>query len=75
MNRRHFMMSSAAALGATRARSAPSDTVRVACVGVRGRGKNHIDAYTKLPNVELVALCDIDESVLNQRLKDVEDKG
>lgn len=68
-------MSSAAALGATHARSAPSDTVRIACVGVRGRGKNHIDAYTSLPNVELVALCDVDESVLNQRLKHVEDKG
>jgi len=68
-------MSSAAALGATRVRSAPSDTVRIACVGVRGRGKSHIHAYTLLPNVELVALCDIDESVLNSRLKDVEDKG
>ena len=75
MNRRHFLMSSAGALATQTARSTPSDTVRIACVGVRGRGKNHIDAYLRLPNVDLVALCDVDESVLNERLKGVEDKG
>ena len=36
--------------------------VRVAIIGLRGRGENHIQAYSALPNVEIAALCDIDDS-------------
>ncbi|HLJ47636.1 MAG TPA: Gfo/Idh/MocA family oxidoreductase [Bryobacteraceae bacterium] len=75
MNRRHFLLSSAAAAGA--AWSAPksaNDTVRIGCVGLRGRGKSHLHAFTTLPNVDLVAVCDVDESVLNAAAKDVENK-
>src|SRR5919201_5399104 len=77
MERRHFLMTAAAAGTAVRpsALASPNDTVRVACVGIRGRGKNHIDGYLKLPNVELAALCDVDESVLDKRVKDVEASG
>ena len=40
MNRRHFLMGAAAAASSTmRAAKSPNDTVRVACVGLRGRGK------------------------------------
>ena len=72
VNRRYFLMSSAAALTAAAPRlvSSPNDTVRVACVGLRGRGKSHIAAYSKLPNVEIAAFCDIDENVLNKALAD-----
>src|SRR5664279_2271550 len=48
------------------------DRVRVACVGVRSQGNSHIEAYEKLPNVEIAAICDIDETVLDQRLGEVE---
>ena len=76
MNRRHFLMSSAGVLAATRlASSSPNDTVRVACVGLRGRGKDHMEGYSKLPNVEIAALCDIDEAVLGAAVKRIEDKG
>src|SRR5260370_2085059 len=74
MNRRHFLMTSAGVLAAARrATPSPNDTVRIACVGLRGRGKDHIGGYTKLPNVELAALCDIDESVLNKAVGHVEE--
>src|SRR5262249_43657247 len=74
MNRRHFLMTSAGVLAAARrAMPSPNDTVRVACVGLRGRGKDHISGYTKLPNVELAALCDIDESVLDKAVSHVEE--
>src|SRR5579864_5791329 len=73
MNRRHFLMTSAGVLAATRrATSSPSDTVRIACVGLRGRGKDHINGFAKLPNVEIAALCDVDESVLNKATSQVE---
>ena len=69
-------MGSAAALGTSlRAAKTPSDTVRVACVGLRGRGKNHIEAYSGLQNVEIAAFCDIDEAVLEKSSKLVEGIG
>src|SRR5437016_12262114 len=70
MNRR-FFLASAATAGAL-LRSAPNDTVRVACAGVRGRGKDHIRAYSKMANVEIAAVCDVDESILNARLGEIE---
>src|SRR4051794_37545874 len=75
MNRRHFLMGATAALAAKRAVSSPNDTVRVACVGVRGQGKSHISSYSKMDNVEIAALCDIDENVLKDRLDSVEKLG
>ena len=76
MDRRTFIVNSAvAAASATLAKAAsPNDTVRVATVGLHGRGKSHYDAWTKMPNVDLVALCDVDESVLNTASKAVEAK-
>ncbi|MGE5570307.1 MAG: Gfo/Idh/MocA family protein [Rhodospirillales bacterium] len=71
MNRRYFLMGTAAATGSLRASALQSanDTVRVACVGVRGQGRSHIQTYARMPNVEIAALCDIDENVLNQNLQ------
>jgi len=34
-------------------------------VGLHARGKVHLRGYSALPNVEIAALCDVDESVLN----------
>jgi len=69
MNRRHFLMGAATAAEGLRSSSlaSPNDTVRVACVGLRGRGQNHITAFSKLPNVEVAALCDVDERILKER--------
>ena len=74
MDRRHFVMGSLAASAALQPRglASPNDTVRVACVGVRGRGRSHIRAYSQIPNVEIAAVCDIDESILNLRLGEIE---
>jgi predicted dehydrogenase len=79
INRRYFLMSSgmlAAHSVAARATSlnGANNRVRVAVVGVKGRGGEHIKGFSNLSksNVELAALCDVDESVLNQRLSQVE---
>ena len=42
-----------------------NDRVRVAVCGVRGRGKDHIHGFSRVPLTEIAALCDVDESVLN----------
>jgi predicted dehydrogenase len=69
MDRRNFLISSAAALGAASSVFAsPGDTVRVGVIGVGGkdkpggRGKDHINGFVKLPNVEVAAICDVDQS-------------
>src|SRR5258708_33134513 len=65
MDRRNFVITSAAAAAAsTSVFGSPNDTIRVATIGLRGRGQDHIKEITGQPNVELVALCDIDEKVL-----------
>jgi len=71
------MGSVAAGAAALRSSSlaSPNDTVRIACVGVRGQGRAHIHHYAHMDNVEIAAICDIDESVLNARLADVEKLG
>ena len=57
MNRRYFLLSSAVALKASQLRS-PNDTIRAACIGVRGQGAGHIRNFSSLPNTELAAICD-----------------
>mgnify|MGYP005837604649 CR=1 FL=1 len=73
MNRRTFLMSTAAA-GAIRANAlaSPNDTVRVACAGVRGQGQSHIRTYGRMKNVEIAAVCDVDQKVLDDRVALVE---
>src|SRR5438067_8179029 len=77
MERRHFLMGSLAAGAAlgSRAVASPGDTVRVACVGVHGQGREHIRRYSAMQNVEIAAICDIDESVLNARIGELEKAG
>src|SRR5215472_6807245 len=52
-----------------------NDRVRVAICGVRGRGANHIENYAQLQNVQIAALCDVDENVLRQRVAMMDKKG
>jgi len=44
-----------------------NDTIRVAVAGLHGRGRRLIDGFARLPGVEVVALCDVDEEVLGQQ--------
>jgi predicted dehydrogenase len=75
-SRRSFLRASAAAgtalAGATtflsprsyaRVSGANGD-VRVAIVGLAGKGKDHLKRFQALPGVRVVALCDVDSTVL-----------
>jgi predicted dehydrogenase len=69
-------MSSAAAFGAASSVfGSPSDTVRVACIGIGGRGRDHIGGYSKLDNVEVAAICDIDDSHIANGLSQLDRLG
>ena len=84
LNRRDFLTAGtagAASLGVSSLLAkplramAPSDRVRVALCGIHGRGKDHLDNYAKIPKVQIAALCDVDESVLRERLSDMDKMG
>src|SRR5712691_8526026 len=49
-----------------------NDRVRVAVIGIRGQGFQHIEEYSRLPNVEIAAVCDVDENIIRNRLADME---
>jgi predicted dehydrogenase len=74
MDRRYFLGSAISAGMALRssALASPNDTVRVGCVGFRSRGQTHIRAYNAMANVEVAALCDIDDTVLNAQAAMIE---
>ncbi len=70
MHRRDFMRTSAAAALATlvpfsRARGA-NDEIRVAVVGIRSQGSNHINWFRKISGVRVVAICDADRAFLKR---------
>ena len=39
----------------------PLEKVRVGVIGVGQIGKRHVDTYTKMSNVEIVAIADLNE--------------
>jgi predicted dehydrogenase len=51
---------------------APSDRINVGLIGCNGMGFEDLTKFLDHKNVECIALCDIDESVLNRRAADVE---
>ena len=81
-NRRDFLKKSAlASFGVTllpsllraspfdRLRTPPSDRLRIAHIGLGGMGNQHMKWFAALPDVEIVALCDVDQDHLNGTLK------
>jgi len=51
-----------------------NDRLRVAVLGVNGRGQDHIAGFSRQTNVEVVTLCDADLVVANKRASEFEQK-
>ena len=51
-----------------------NDKIRVAVLGVNGRGTDHIAGFMNLPDVEVACLCDPDLVVLAKRSDEFEEK-
>ena len=52
------------ALAGVAAKAAPAERVAVAGIGLRGQGKELVTGLAGLPDVDLVAICDVDEGIL-----------
>lgn len=76
VNRREFIAGAAAAgtllvLPLGRVRGA-NDRVRIGVIGCGGKGKDHINAFRKIPNVEVAAICDPDLKRMDEAAGDGE---
>jgi len=76
LNRRSFLKTSALAAGAVAfsARSwsqvpGANGDIRVAVIGLNGRGKNHVNSLSAIQGVRIAALCDPDTAVLDKAKK------
>ena len=76
--RRQFLAQAGMAVAAAglspRAFAGPNDTVRVAVTGVRGRGLEHVNGLLALPDVEIAAICDVNQNVIEKAMKAIEAK-
>ena len=78
MNRRYFLMSTAMMAGSAAIKGlaqSPNERVRVAVIGLGGRGSSHVNAWSRMPNVEVAAICDVDESHIGEKFKLLESRG
>ena len=65
--RRTFFSLATAAVAATRQKAvAANDKVDVAIIGLGGRGQDHMNIYAKLPDANIVALCDVNQAALER---------
>lgn len=52
-------------------RISPNDQINIGSIGIKGMGWADTNAALKIPGVNLVAICDIDQNVIDQRKADL----
>jgi len=85
MSRRDFIQRSAGVVAGAAAASsllafgrramAQDDELRVAVLGINGRGTAHISAFMNLPGCRVAALCDPDETLFASRAEAITNAG
>src|ERR1039457_81629 len=73
-SRRSFVLGAAGAVSLVAGKASANSRVRVAVLGVNGRGTDHIRGFNALPNAEVVMLCDPDRNLLAERAEQFETK-
>jgi predicted dehydrogenase len=56
-------------------RISPADQLNIGAIGINGMGWSNVNAALKIPGVNLVAVCDVDDSVIQKRMKELSDKN
>ena len=81
LNRRNFLKSTGGVAAAVAAapivkpawsRTSPNEMIRIAVIGLNGRGQSHYREWPKIANVEVAYLCDIDERLFPKHLAAME---
>jgi predicted dehydrogenase len=63
-----------AAPKAPEAKGSPGETLRVAVVGVRGRGRSHVSGFAGRHNCVVTTICDADSAVIDGAMNDAEER-
>ncbi len=80
-NRRQFLQTSAVSLTSLTAlqyagaASKPNERIRLAVIGVRGRGRGLIRGFSSLKNVEIAYICDPDSNVIPRAVKEIKNQN
>jgi len=56
------------ALSFARSKIAANDKIRIALIGANGMGFSNLVSFLKNPEIECVAMCDVDNNVLDKRM-------
>lgn len=56
------------ALANSKKRLSPNDRINVGVIGANGMGWSDAKSFMKIPEVNLMAICDVDENVVNRRV-------
>jgi predicted dehydrogenase len=77
LTRRRVVQGALAALPLARLRRSleAADDLRIAVIGLEGRGAVHAAALAALPGVRVTALCDVDELVLLREARRMRERG
>ena len=62
-------------LATLRKKVSPNDTIQLGVIGCKGMGFSDLVSMLKMSEVQVVALCDVDENVLQSRTVDLEKAG
>jgi len=52
-----------------------NNDIRVAVVGFKSQGSNHIKYFSRIPGVRVVALCDVDTAFIDREVKKFKEKN
>ena len=58
-------------VASARPSTAANDMLQVACIGVANRAAANVDGVAAVPGVQIVALCDIDDTFMNRQTKPI----
>lgn len=57
-------------LYAQRRRISPNDKLQIGVIGCNGMGWSNVNSMLKMKDVDLLAICDVDQAVIDKRLND-----
>lgn len=60
-------------IASTKTRIAQNDRINVGVIGANGMGWSNAKSFMKIPEVNLMAICDVDENVINKRVAEVKE--
>jgi predicted dehydrogenase len=63
------------ALAETKSLISANDKINVGVIGVNGMGWSDLTSFMKIPEVNVAALCDVDDNVLNYRKYELAKNG